>query len=49
MNGWKMRKEGDVLNVGRLLMLNLLRSRPASERSELVEEEKRAERVSRRG
>jgi hypothetical protein len=35
MNGWKMRKEGDVLNVGRLLMLNLLRfERRASEASE---------------
>ena len=37
MNGWKTRKEGDVLNVGRLLMLNLLRfRRRASERARRV-------------
>jgi hypothetical protein len=27
MNGWKMRKEGDVLSVERLRMLNLRKSR----------------------
>jgi len=34
MNGWKMRKEGDVPSVGRLLMLNLLRSRRRAEEEE---------------